>query len=166
MPGMLQSMESQRAEHDWATELKGITICLKSVSVINQIHVHICGLHGLGDTTPNQYAFLYVSVPIFHSSGFYLLHFSAWCLLFCCCLNLQTGQMSKKISFSEDQLFFFFFFFFNIYLFIFGCAESLLLCGLFSHSASGGNSLVAACRLLIVVSSLTVEHRLSVHRLQ
>ena len=54
--------------------------------------------------------------------------FSAWCLLFCCCPNLLAGQMSKKINFSEDQLFFSP----NIYLFNFGCAESFLLCGLFS----------------------------------
>ena len=51
-------------------------------------------------------------------------------------------------------------FFKEIILFIFGCAGSLLLCGLFLVAASGGYSLVAMNRPLIVVSSLVAEHGL------
>ena len=116
-PGVLQSMGSQRVGHDWATELKAMTIWLEPVSVINQMHIHACALNGLGDTTRSQYALLYVSVRVFHSSGFYLLHFSAWCLLFCCCPNLLAGQMHVKTNFLEDQLFFSFLMLF-IYLFL------------------------------------------------
>ena len=41
------------------------------------------------------------------------------------------------------------FFFNNIYLFIFGCAGSSLLRGLFSTAASRGYSLVAVYRFLL-----------------
>ena len=129
MPGMLQSMESQRVRHDWVTELKAMTIYLESVSVINPIHVHICGLHGLGDNTPNQYALLYVAVHVFHSSGFYLLHFLPGVFFFVVAQTYwQARWVRKLISLRISS----FFFFFNIYLFIFGHAESLLLCGFFS----------------------------------
>ena len=50
--------------------------------------------------------------------------------------------------------------FFNFFFFIFGYAGSLLLHRLFSSCSEGGYSLVAACRLLIVVTSLVVEHGL------
>ena len=46
---------------------------------------------------------------------------------------------------------------FKKYLSIFGCAGSLLLCGLFLVAVSRGCSLVAVCGLLIVVASLGVE---------
>ena len=45
-----------------------------------------------------------------------------------------------------------------LYLFIFGCAGFSLLCRFFSHCGKWGSSLVAVCRLLIVVASLAVEH--------
>ena len=45
-------------------------------------------------------------------------------------------------------------------LFIFGSAGSSLLSGLSLVAASGGYSLVAMCRLLIVVASLIVKHML------
>ena len=45
-----------------------------------------------------------------------------------------------------------------IYLFIFDCAGSLLLCRLFSSCGEPGHSLVAMHRLLVVVASLAVEH--------
>ena len=51
---------------------------------------------------------------------------------------------------------------FKKYLSIFGCAGSLLLCGLFLVAGSGGCSLVAVCGLLIVVASLGVEQGSSV----
>ena len=47
----------------------------------------------------------------------------------------------------------------KIILFILGFAESSLLCRLFSSCGEWGYSLVV-CRLLIVVGSLVVEHRL------
>ena len=46
------------------------------------------------------------------------------------------------------------------YLFIFGCAGSSLLCGLSLVAESESYSLVAVCRLLIVVASFVAEHRL------
>ena len=46
-----------------------------------------------------------------------------------------------------------------LFIFVFDCAGSSLLCVLFSSSAKQGFSLVAALRLLIAVSSL-VEHGL------
>ena len=55
----------------------------------------------------------------------------------------------------------FFFFFFNVYLFIFCCSGSLLLCSGFSLiGESRGYSLVVVHRLLIVVASLVAEHGL------
>ena len=45
-------------------------------------------------------------------------------------------------------------------LFIFGRAGSSLLGGLFSSCGEQGPLLVVLCELLIVVASLTVEHRL------
>ena len=46
------------------------------------------------------------------------------------------------------------------YLFIYDCIGSSLLCGLFSRVvASGGYSLVAVCRLLVAVASLTADYR-------
>ena len=50
-------------------------------------------------------------------------------------------------------------FFLKITLFIFGCAGSLLLHGLFSNWGELGLLFVAACRLLIAVASLVVERR-------
>ena len=50
--------------------------------------------------------------------------------------------------------------FFN--LFIYGCAGSLLLCGLFSGCGSKDYSLVATHGLLIAGASLMVKHRLQV----
>ena len=47
-----------------------------------------------------------------------------------------------------------------LYLFIFGCAGSSLLHGLFSGCSDGGYSLAVACRLLTVVASLVAEHSL------
>jgi len=49
---------------------------------------------------------------------------------------------------------------FKFFFFIFGCAGSSLLHGLFSSCSKGGSFLAAACRLLIVVASLVVEHGL------
>ena len=66
-----------------------------------------------------------------------------------------------RIAPSPAPLFFFY------YLFIFGCAKSLLLRGLSSLvSASRGYSLVTVCRLLLEVTALAVERRLWVVRLQ
>ena len=50
-----------------------------------------------------------------------------------------------------------FFSFHTPYLFIFGCAGSLLCVGFSLVAASGGYSLVAGCRLLTAVASLVVE---------
>ena len=47
-----------------------------------------------------------------------------------------------------------------IYLFIFGCAGSSLLLGLFSHRGEWGLLFFAVCRLVFVVASLGAEHRL------
>ena len=47
-----------------------------------------------------------------------------------------------------------------IYLFIFGCAGSSLLLGPCCSCSQQGSSLVVICRLLTVVASLIVEHRL------
>ena len=44
-----------------------------------------------------------------------------------------------------------------LFIFIFGCAGSLLLCGLFSSCSEWGLLLVAAGGLLIAVASLVVE---------
>ena len=55
--------------------------------------------------------------------------------------------------------FFFFFLIVFVYYFISGCAESLLLRGFSLTAGSGGYSLAAVSRLLIVVASL-MEHRL------
>ena len=52
------------------------------------------------------------------------------------------------------------FFFFKIYLWIFGCAGSSLLGANFLVLGSGGYSLVAVRRLLIVVASFIAEHGL------
>ena len=53
------------------------------------------------------------------------------------------------------------FFLFLNYLFILGCAGSLLLHGLFPLVAvSKGYSLVVVCRFLIAVASLVAEHGL------
>ena len=51
----------------------------------------------------------------------------------------------------------FHFSFFNMILFIFGCAGSWMLCGLFSGCSEWRLLLVAVCRLLVVVASLAVE---------
>ena len=53
-------------------------------------------------------------------------------------------------------------FFFNgfIYLFIFGCTGSSLLCGLFSSCGEAEATLVAVHGLLTEVASLVVEHGL------
>ena len=48
---------------------------------------------------------------------------------------------------------------FYFILLIFGCAGSLLLCGLLPSCLIGGLSLVGVCRLPIAVASLAVEHR-------
>ena len=53
-----------------------------------------------------------------------------------------------------------------IYLFVFVCAGSSLLCGLFSSLASGGSSLAGVHEWLIAVASLVEEHRLQAHGLQ
>ena len=45
-----------------------------------------------------------------------------------------------------------------INLFIFSCAESLLLCRLFPTSGEPG--LLSSCNVLIEVASFVVEHRL------
>ena len=57
-----------------------------------------------------------------------------------------------------------FFFFFYIYLFL--TVLSLLLSAGFLQLCEPGPFFVAVCSLLIVVASLTVEHRPEVHRLQ
>ena len=62
---------------------------------------------------------------------------------------------------SRTCFFLFFFFFLNIYLLIFGHAESSLLhLGFSLFAMSGGYSLIVVHRLLIVASSLVAEHRL------
>ena len=53
-----------------------------------------------------------------------------------------------------------------MYVFIFGYAGSLLLCGLSMVVVSGNYSLVAKHRLLLVMSSLVEEQGLCVLRLQ
>ena len=47
-----------------------------------------------------------------------------------------------------------------MYLFILGCAGSSLLCALLSSCGEQELLFVAICRLLIMVASLLVEHRL------
>ena len=60
-----------------------------------------------------------------------------------------------------DYLFSFFPILLNIiYLFIFSCAGSSLLCGLSLAAASGGYSLVVVCWLPVVLASLAVAHGL------
>ena len=49
-------------------------------------------------------------------------------------------------------------FYYKFYLFLFGCAGSLLLCRLSLVVASGVYSLVVACKRLIAVASLVAEH--------
>ena len=66
-----------------------------------------------------------------------------------------TQMFSNPHNALELKLLFLIFFFF-----FFGYAGSLLLHRLFSSCSEGGYSLVAACRLLIVVTSLVVEHGL------
>jgi len=51
-------------------------------------------------------------------------------------------------------------------IYLFGCAGSSLLHGLFSIVVSEGYFLVVVGRLLIVGASLVTEHRLQVSRLQ
>ena len=53
------------------------------------------------------------------------------------------------------------FYFFNkfIYLFIFGCVGSSLLCMASSSCSERGLLFVVVCELLIVVASLVAEHR-------
>ena len=55
-----------------------------------------------------------------------------------------------------------FFFFFNlfIYLFIFGCVGSSLLCVGFSSCGERGLLFIAVHRLLVAVASLVAEHGL------
>ena len=53
-----------------------------------------------------------------------------------------------------------------IYLFIFGCSESFLLCRPVSISGEQGLCFVTACKLLIAVASLVEGHRLQVCGLQ
>ena len=65
----------------------------------------------------------------------------------------HTQNNSDKHSVCTDILFFVSFCFFK-YLFIFGCAESLLLC----MGLLGGYIRVAVCGLLTAVASLAVEH--------
>ena len=48
-----------------------------------------------------------------------------------------------------------------IYIFVFGCAGSLLLSRLFSSRESGGYSLTVVCGFLIEMTSLVAEHGLS-----
>ena len=48
----------------------------------------------------------------------------------------------------------------NIILFIFGCARSSLLCGLFSSCSEWGLLFIAVHRLLIAVASLIADHGL------
>ena len=48
----------------------------------------------------------------------------------------------------------------NIYVFIFGCTGSSLLCGLSLIGVNGGDSPLAVHRLLIEVASLIAEHGL------
>ena len=52
-----------------------------------------------------------------------------------------------------------FYFIFVVYLFIFGCAGSLLLHRLSLAAVIRGCSVVAMCRLLIAVASLVMVHR-------
>ena len=65
-----------------------------------------------------------------------------------------TGSMESQPLDHQGSPWFLFYNFIHLFIFIFGCAGSLLLFGLFSSY-----SLVAVCRLLIVLASL-VEHRL------
>ena len=51
-------------------------------------------------------------------------------------------------------------FYYKFYLFLFGCAGSLLLCRLSRAVASGGYSVVSVLRLLIAVGCLAAEHQL------
>ena len=76
--------------------------------------------------------------------GFFILSCKDLCLIYIC-----REREGKSILFNF------------IYLFIFGCAGSSLLCGLSSSCSEWGCSLIAAYGLLIVVASLVVEHGLS-----
>ena len=76
---------------------------------------------------------------------------------------LQTWLRPQPLSLGCNniaELFFFNSFIFGLNLFIFGCAESSLLCGLFSPFGKRGLHLVVVRRLLIVVTSLISEHGL------
>ena len=74
-----------------------------------------------------------------------------------CHLFLQEENKITEVSFS--LCFFILFMYFKI-LFTFGCAGSLFCAGLSLAVAIGGYSLVAAHALLIVLTSLDVEHGL------
>ena len=59
-----------------------------------------------------------------------------------------------------------YFFLISVYVFIFGCAWVFIaVCGLSLTAMSRGDSLVGVLRLLTVVVSLVVEHRLWAHKL-
>ena len=74
-------------------------------------------------------------------------------------MQLATAQCTKHdgIGFGPGSVYFLLYF---IYLFIFGCIGFLLLCVAFSSCGDCGLLFVTLCRLLIVVASLVVEHRL------
>ena len=62
----------------------------------------------------------------------------------------------------EFLLFLYNFMYVCMYVFIFGCAGSLLLCGLFFSLVSRGYSVAVMLELLTEVASLAVEHRLNI----
>ena len=70
-----------------------------------------------------------------------------------------AGRFSTAVLTGKPLSFFFFFFFLIIlvYLFIFGCAESLLLCWLFYSYSEWGLLFTALHRLLVSVASSVAE---------
>ena len=73
----------------------------------------------------------------------------SYLLLFLFCTRLYSGKVHHLLA----SLIIF-------DLFVFGCAGSSLLCGLFSIvMASGGCSVFVVCRLLTVMASLVAGHR-------
>ena len=79
-----------------------------------------------------------------------------------CFCEPKTCPKTKNQKTLKRQVFFFFFF----YIYLFLTVLSLLLSAGFLQLCEPGPFFVAVCSLLIVVVSLTVEHRPEVHRLQ
>ena len=83
-----------------------------------------------------------------------------------CGVNYASFSLSRAYKrLRLEVLYPIFYLFIILFMYLFGCAGSSLLYGLFSRCSGQGYSLVV-CRLLPAVSSLVAKHRLQAHRLQ